>query len=79
LLLRDSVEISGTHWISGIDPHTHWVYAAKTRYRQEDAPCSLGWIRNRGALVEFAEPQWATTPGAVRCRVRIEGLSGAGV
>jgi len=63
LLLRDSVEISGTHWISGLDPHTHWVYAAKTRYRQEDAPCSLGWIRGRGALVEFAEPQWAVTPG----------------
>ena len=63
LLLRDSVEISGTHWISGLDPHTHWVYAAKTRYRQEDAPCSLGWIRDRGALVEFAEPQWAVTPG----------------
>jgi len=63
LLLRDCVEISGTHWISGLDPHTHWVYAAKTRYRQEDAPCSLGWIRDRGALVEFAEPQWAVTPG----------------
>jgi tRNA-uridine 2-sulfurtransferase len=63
LLLRSSVEIAGTHWISGLDPHTHWVYAAKTRYRQEDAPCSLGWIRAGDALIEFAEPQWATTPG----------------
>ena len=63
LLLRDSVEITDTHWIAGSDPHANWVYAAKTRYRQEDAPCSLGWIRGRQALVEFAEPQWAMTPG----------------
>jgi tRNA-specific 2-thiouridylase len=63
LLLRDSVEIGDAHWISGIDPHTHWVYAAKTRYRQEDAPCSLGWIDGPRASIEFAEPQWATTPG----------------
>lgn len=63
LLLRDTVEIENTHWIAGPDPHTHWVYAAKTRYRQEDAACSLGWLRDRRALIEFAEPQWATTPG----------------
>ena len=63
LLLRDAVEIANAHWIAGADPHTHWVYAAKTRYRQEDAACSLGWLRERRALIEFAEPQWATTPG----------------
>ncbi|MFS8084666.1 MAG: tRNA 2-thiouridine(34) synthase MnmA [Acidobacteriota bacterium] len=63
LLLRDTVEIADAHWIAGTDPHTHWVYAAKTRYRQEDAACSLGWLRERRALIEFAEPQWATTPG----------------
>jgi tRNA-specific 2-thiouridylase len=63
LLLRESVEIDGTHWIAGAQPHTNWVYAAKTRYRQEDAPCSLGWIRGDRARIEFAEPQWAPTPG----------------
>ncbi|MBP8295204.1 MAG: tRNA 2-thiouridine(34) synthase MnmA [Burkholderiales bacterium] len=63
LLLQDAVEIGNTHWIAGTDPHTHWVYAAKTRYRQEDAACSLGWLRGGKALIEFAEPQWATTPG----------------
>ena len=63
LLLRESVEIENTHWIAGTDPHTHWVYAAKTRYRQEDAACSLGWLRGGKALIEFAEPQWAVTPG----------------
>ena len=63
LLLRNDVEVADAHWIAGTDPHTNWVYAAKTRYRQDDAPCSLGWIRGRGALIEFAEPQWAVTPG----------------
>ena len=63
LLLRDAVEIGNTHWISGTDPHTHWVYAAKTRYRQDDAACSLGWLRGGEALIEFAEPQWAVAPG----------------
>jgi tRNA-specific 2-thiouridylase len=63
LLLRESVEIADAHWIAGSDPHAHWVYAAKTRYRQEDAACSLGWIRGDRALIEFAEPQWAVTPG----------------
>lgn len=63
LLLRDAVEIADVHWISGNDPHTHWVYAAKARYRQDDAACSLGWLRDGRALIEFAEPQWAVTPG----------------
>ncbi|MEO8137410.1 MAG: tRNA 2-thiouridine(34) synthase MnmA, partial [Betaproteobacteria bacterium] len=63
LLLRDSVEMADAHWIAGNDPHTHWVYAAKTRYRQEDAACSLGWLRGNAGLIEFAEPQWAVTPG----------------
>ena len=63
LLLRNDVEISNAQWISGFPPHTNWVYAAKTRYRQDDAPCSLGWIRDGNALIEFAEAQWATTPG----------------
>ena len=28
-------------WVSGKAPHTHWVYAAKTRYRQPDAACEV--------------------------------------
>ena len=63
LLLRDAVEIADVHWIAGADPHTHWVYAAKTRYRQDDAACSLGWLRDGRSLIEFAQRQWAVTPG----------------
>jgi len=63
LLLNDAVEIGNIHWIAGTAAHTHWVYAAKTRYRQEDAACSLGWLRDGRGLIEFAKPQWAVTPG----------------
>ena len=50
-------------WISGVCPHTHWVYGAKTRYRQKDAPCSIETVDRHGAEVRFAEAQWAVTPG----------------
>jgi hypothetical protein len=36
--------------------------AAKTRYRQSDAPCTV--VAAGDALrLSFAEPQWAVTPG----------------
>ncbi|MEO7464811.1 MAG: aminomethyltransferase beta-barrel domain-containing protein, partial [Nitrosospira sp.] len=44
-------------------PHCNWVYAAKIRYRQPDAPCTIGYIGHSDCRIEFAEPQWAVTPG----------------
>jgi tRNA-specific 2-thiouridylase len=61
-LYRDRLAFIEPSWVSGEPPHTHWVYAAKTRYRQPDAPCSLARV-NGGGEVEFAAPQWAVTPG----------------
>ena len=49
--------------MSGLAPHCHWVYSAKTRYRQKDAPCSLDSVTAEQCTVDFAEPQWAITPG----------------
>ena len=37
-------------------------YAAKTRYRQSDAACTLS-PAERGFRLAFDEPQWAVTPG----------------
>jgi tRNA-uridine 2-sulfurtransferase len=51
------------NWISGAPAHCHWVYGAKTRYRQKDAPCTLADCTSERCTVEFAEPQWAVTPG----------------
>jgi tRNA-specific 2-thiouridylase len=63
LLLADQLTAVNASWISGTAPHTEWVYGAKTRYRQQDAACSLSSATADGCIVEFAENQWAVTPG----------------
>ncbi len=50
-------------WVSERVPHTHWVYAAKTRYRQADAACQMERVSADECEVVFAAPQWAVTPG----------------
>ena len=62
-LLADELKADQLSWISGKAPHPHWVYAAKTRYRQADAPCEIERIDNEGCSIKFASPQWAVTPG----------------
>ncbi len=62
-LLSDRVTALDLNWISGTPPRCHWVYGAKIRYRQKDAPCTLLTASTERCVVEFAEPQWAVTPG----------------
>ena len=50
-------------WISGSAPPCHWVYGAKTRYRQKDAPCTIVDVNDARCMIDFAESQWAVTPG----------------
>jgi tRNA-specific 2-thiouridylase len=50
-------------WVSGKPAHTHWVYGAKTRYRQKDAPCEVERVDQKTCEIRFAEAQWAVTPG----------------
>jgi tRNA-uridine 2-sulfurtransferase len=63
LLLNDGLEASQLHWIAGHTPETHWVYAAKTRYRQPDAPCEIDKIEGDLTQIKFGQKQWAITPG----------------
>ena len=63
LLFSDRVTAVSLSWISGTSPHCEWVYGAKTRYRQKDAPCVIASATRQSCAVEFAEPQWAVTPG----------------
>ncbi|MGZ8202110.1 MAG: tRNA 2-thiouridine(34) synthase MnmA [Burkholderiales bacterium] len=60
-----STRLTATHlnWVSGAAPRCNWVYGAKTRYRQKDAPCTLTACTDERCTVDFAEPQWAVTPG----------------
>jgi tRNA-specific 2-thiouridylase len=62
-LLSGRLVAADLSWVSGRMPHTHWVYAAKTRYRQPDAPCSIDAVDAAHCEIVFAEPQWAVTPG----------------
>ena len=62
-LLASELTADQLSWVSGENPHTHWVYAAKTRYRQPDAPCEVERVDAQECLIKFAEPQWAVTPG----------------
>jgi tRNA-specific 2-thiouridylase len=62
-LLADALSASQLSWISGMNPHCNWVYGAKTRYRQKDAPCEVENVDARSCEIRFAEPQWAVTPG----------------
>jgi tRNA-uridine 2-sulfurtransferase len=63
LLLSDRLFAVDLNWVSGTAPHCHWVYAAKSRYRQKDAPCTIADLSAEHCVIEFAEPQWAVTPG----------------
>ncbi len=62
-LLKTNLTAIDLNWISGTPPHCNWVYNAKTRYRQKDAPCTLARADDESCEVAFAEPQWAVTPG----------------
>lgn len=63
LLQSDGLTAGQLHWISGEQPRTNWVYAAKTRYRQPDAPCEVDAVDAEEATIRFGQHQWAITPG----------------
>lgn len=62
-LLSHRLDAQDASWTAG-HPPAPGRYAAKTRYRQQDAACtfSLGSAQN-GFALDFADAQWAVTPG----------------
>ena len=60
-LLAPSLCAQDVSWVAGKAP-TATRIAAKTRYRQSDAPCTLA-LDGTGLTLRFADPQWAVTPG----------------
>jgi tRNA-specific 2-thiouridylase len=63
LLLSDGLEASQLTWIDNEVPVSNWVYAAKTRYRQPDAPCEIDRLTSEIVEIKFGQKQWAVTPG----------------
>ncbi|WP_374410963.1 tRNA 2-thiouridine(34) synthase MnmA [Hydrogenophaga sp.] len=60
-LMSPSLRAEDLSWVAGEAPGATQI-AAKTRYRQSDAPCTLA-LDDTGFTLRFAEPQWAVTPG----------------
>jgi len=76
-LLSSALEADDLSWIAGTPP-APGAYAAKTRYRQADAPCTLVEA-GAGFRLEFEEPQWAVTPGQSAVLYEGEVCLGGGV
>ncbi len=55
------LEAEDCSWVAGTPP-APGALAAKTRYRQADAPCTLA-LQPAGFRLDFDSPQWAVTPG----------------
>jgi tRNA-specific 2-thiouridylase len=55
------LEAADVSWVAGTPP-APGPLAAKTRYRQADAACTFSAAEG-GFRLDFAQPQWAVTPG----------------
>ncbi|MDP2005277.1 MAG: tRNA 2-thiouridine(34) synthase MnmA, partial [Rubrivivax sp.] len=55
------LEAEDCSWVAGTPP-APGALAAKTRYRQADAPCTLSAAPG-GCRLDFTQAQWAVTPG----------------
>ena len=63
LLQKSELDALDMHWISGSAPDAARAYAAKTRYRQQDAACRIALTGTSSARFTFDQAQWAVTPG----------------
>lgn len=63
LLLGHWLEAEQLDWVSNNPPPLPLRCTAKTRYRQQDVVCTVSEASDGRVRVDFAEPQWAITPG----------------
>ena len=61
-LLSQALQAADASWVAGAPP-APGRYAAKTRYRQADAACTLSSPSPAAFALAFHAPQWAVTPG----------------
>ena len=78
-LLSHELRFDDAAWIAGTPP-APGSYAAKTRYRQQDAACLLQAGDAPGSFrLRFSEAQWAVTPGQSAVLYEGERCLGGGV
>ncbi len=78
-LYRSSLHAQDLSWVAGVAPDPEGAYTAKTRYRQSDAPCHISRIGLETLNLEFADPQWAITPGQSAVMYQGEVCLGGGI
>jgi tRNA-specific 2-thiouridylase len=66
-------------WVAGKAPEPGPGLAAKTRYRQADAACTIAVHGPTDFSLDFVDPQWAVTPGQSAVLYRGEECLGGGV
>jgi len=77
-LLSHNLAAADVSWVAGEVP-APGAYAAKTRYRQADAACSLGAAAADGFSLHLPDAQWAVTPGQSAVMYDGEVCLGGGV
>ena len=77
-LQSTALDAGDPSWIAA-EPPPPGAYAAKTRYRQADAPCTLTGPSAQGFHLQFQQPQWAVTPGQSAVLYEGEVCLGGGV
>ena len=77
-LLSQRLTAQDASWIAGAPP-APGPCAAKTRYRQSDAACRVVQASGTDFTLEFADGQWAVTPGQSAVLYEGEVCLGGGV
>ncbi len=63
LLYSRELTATDLTWVEDHPPPAGARLSAKTRYRQQDAPCVIDQLDARAIRLRFDTPQWAVTPG----------------
>ena len=79
LLLNDALVAQDLNWIVGRAPDAAQPYAAKTRYRQQDAACRITQLAHDQITLKFDAAQCAVTPGQSVVMYEGETCLGGGV
>jgi tRNA-specific 2-thiouridylase len=78
-LMSESLVALNAAWVAGEPPRAGTRLAAKTRYRQSDAACTVAAVDGDRFELAFDEPQWAVTPGQSAVLYQGEVSLGGGV
>ena len=64
-LLTHTLHAQDANWVAGTPPKLDaaGALAAKTRYRQADAKCTLSGVEGQVFSLQLPQTQWAMTPG----------------